>query len=120
VTFRHTIRDRALQPQQHGVPPKEITSPAGLKYDGTIRYPSTRIQSGTILTGNPARSVVNMYCQQWQVSSLFMLGASAFPQNPSGNPTLTAVAPSAYRTADAVIERYLVIEKYLKNPGALV
>jgi len=94
--------------------PKEITPSAGLEQDGTIRYPSTRIQSGTILAGNPARSVVNMYCQHWQVSNLFTLGASAFPQNPSGNPTLTAVAPPANRTADAVIERYL------KNPGALV
>jgi hypothetical protein len=97
-----------------GVQPKEITPSAGLEQDGTIRYPSTRIQSGTILAGNPARSVVNMYCQHWQVSNLFTLGASAFPQNPSGNPTLTAVAPPANRTADAVIERYL------KNPGALV
>ena len=91
----------------------EITPFPGLKrYDAT-RYQSTHIQGGTILGGNAARSVVNMYCQHWQVPNLFVLGASAFPQNPSGNPTLTAVALT-YRTADTVIERYL------KNPGALV
>jgi gluconate 2-dehydrogenase alpha chain len=53
-----------------------------------------------------------MYLQHWQVPNLFVLGASAFPQNPSGNPTLTAVALTQ-RTADAVIQ------KYLKHPGEL-
>jgi hypothetical protein len=38
--------------------------------------------------------------------------ASAFPQNPSGNPTLTAVALN-YHSVNAVIDRYV------KNPGAL-
>lgn len=37
-------------------------------------------------------SVVNMYLKHWRVPSLFVSGASAFPQNPSGNPTLTALA----------------------------
>jgi choline dehydrogenase-like flavoprotein len=41
-----------------------------------------------------------------------LLGASAFPQNPSGNPTLTAVALT-YRAADAVVQGYL------KHPGEL-
>jgi len=56
--------------------------------------------------------VVNRYLQHWRVANLFVLGASAFPQNPSGNPTLTAVALT-YRTADAVVE------KFLKHPGDL-
>ncbi len=91
---------------------REITPFPGLKrYDAT-RYQSTHIQGGTILGANETHSVVNMYLQHWQVPNLFVLGASAFPQNPSGNPTLTAVA-LAYRTADAVIDRYL------RHPGAL-
>lgn len=53
-----------------------------------------------------AHSAVNNYLQHWQVHNLFVLGASAFPQNPAGNPTLTAVALT-YRTADAVIERFM-------------
>jgi gluconate 2-dehydrogenase alpha chain len=56
--------------------------------------------------------VVNMYLQHWRVPNLFVLGASAFPQNPSCNPTLTAVALT-YRAADEVVDRFL------KHPGAL-
>ncbi|MBI3470357.1 MAG: GMC family oxidoreductase [Candidatus Solibacter usitatus] len=91
---------------------REITPFPGLKrYDAT-RYQSTHIQGGAIMGSNPAQSVVNRYLQHWRVSNLFVLGASAFPQNPSGNPTLTAVALT-YRTAGVVIDRYR------KRPGAL-
>src|SRR5579864_5508617 len=84
----------------------EITPFAGLKrYDAT-RYQGTHLQGGTIIGANETRSVVNRYLQHWQVSNLFLLGASAFPQNPSGNPTLTAAALT-FLTADAVVERYL-------------
>ena len=84
----------------------------GLKrYDAT-RYQGTHVQGGTILGANDTQSVVNRYLQHWRVANLFVLGASAFPQNPSGNPTLTAVALT-YRTADAVVE------KFLKHPGDL-
>ncbi len=92
---------------------REITPFPGLKHYDATRYQSTHIQGGTIMGAKPPQSVVNMYWQHWQAPNLFVLGASAFPQNPSGNPTLTAVALT-YRTADAVIGRYL------KNPGALV
>jgi gluconate 2-dehydrogenase alpha chain len=90
----------------------EITPFAGLKRYETTRYQGTHIQGGTILGANGTDSVVNMYLQHWRVPNLFVLGASAFPQNPSGNPTLTAAALT-YRTADAVIQRYL------KHPGEL-
>jgi gluconate 2-dehydrogenase alpha chain len=50
--------------------------------------------------------------QHWRVSNLFVLGASAFPQNASANPTPTILALT-YRTADAIVNRYL------KNPAAL-
>jgi gluconate 2-dehydrogenase alpha chain len=61
---------------------------------------------------SPERSVVNPYLQHWQVENLFVIGASAFPQNASGNPTLTVLA-LASRTADAIVDRYL------KSPGPL-
>jgi gluconate 2-dehydrogenase alpha chain len=51
--------------------------------------------------------------KHWQLPNLFVLSVSAFPQNPSGNFTLTAMA-LAYRTADAEIDRHL------KKPGSLV
>ena len=92
---------------------KEITPFPGLKsYDAT-RYQSTHVQGGAIMGSSPERSVVNPYLQHWQVPNLFVLGASSFPQNASANPTPTVLAVT-YRTADAVVERYL------KNPAALL
>ena len=91
---------------------KEVTPFPGLRsYDAT-RYQSSHIQGGTIMGTSPDRSVVNSYLQHWEVSNLFVLGASAFPQNASANPTPTILALT-YRTADAIVNRYL------KNPAAL-
>jgi gluconate 2-dehydrogenase alpha chain len=92
---------------------KEITPFAGLRnYDAT-RYQTTHVQGGTIMGSSPDRSVVNPYLQHWQLSNLFILGASSFPQNSASNPTPTILALT-YRTADAIVNRYL------KNPAALV
>jgi gluconate 2-dehydrogenase alpha chain len=88
-----------------------VPFPGLRRYDGT-RYQSTHIQGGAILGANPQHSVVNQYLQHWQIPNLFVLGASAFPQNPSGNPTLTSVALT-YRTADAIVNRFL------RKPGPL-
>ena len=91
---------------------KEVNPFPGLRsYDAT-RYQSSHIQGGTIMGTVPDRSVLNPYLQHWHVSNLFVLGASAFPQNAAANPTPTILALT-YRTADAVIDRYL------KNPSAL-
>lgn len=88
-----------------------ISSPALKRYEVT-HYQSTHLQGGTIMGASPADSVLNPYSQHWQVPNLFVLGASAIPQNPAPTPTLTVLA-LAYRTADAVIDRYL------KHPGML-
>jgi gluconate 2-dehydrogenase alpha chain len=84
----------------------------GLGHYDARRYQTTHIQGGAIMGASPERSAVSPYLQHWQVSNLFVVGGSAFPQNFSSNPTLTILAQT-YRTADAVVERYL------KNPGAL-
>src|SRR6202521_452667 len=90
----------------------EVTPFPGLRsYDAT-RYQSSHIQGGTIMGTSPDRSVVNSYLQHWEVSNLFILGASSFPQNASPNPTATILALT-YRSADAIIDRYL------KRPGLL-
>ena len=90
----------------------EVTPFPGLRgYDAT-RSQSTHIQGGTIMGSSPDCSVVNPYLQHWQVSNLFVLGGSAFPQNSSANPTPTILALT-YRTADAIVNRYL------KSPAAL-
>jgi len=85
--------------------------PSHAKYN-TINYQSTHIQGGAIMGASPDTSVVNPYLQHWDVPNLWVIGASSFPQNASGNPTLTALAVTHW-AADAVIN------KYLKHPGKL-
>jgi gluconate 2-dehydrogenase alpha chain len=85
---------------------REIAPFAGLTHYDATRYQGTHVQGGAIMGASPERAVVSPYMQHWEMQNLFVLGASAFPQNPSGNPTLTAVALT-YRTADAVVDRYL-------------
>jgi gluconate 2-dehydrogenase alpha chain len=75
-------------------------------------YQSTHVQGGAIMGASPETSVVNSWCQHWNMSNLFVVGGSAFPQNASVNPTLTVMAVM-YRAVDALIDRYL------KRPGAL-
>ena len=76
-------------------------------------YQTTHNTGGTAMGSDPATSVVNRYCQSWDVHNVFVPGgASVFPQNHGYNPTGT-VGALAYWTADAIKDRYL------KNPGPL-
>ena len=68
---------------------------------------------GAVMGADPRTSAINRYLQSWDVSNLFVLGASAFPQNAGYNPTLT-VGALAYWSANAITTQYL------KNPGPLV
>jgi gluconate 2-dehydrogenase alpha chain len=74
---------------------------------------STHIQGGAIMGSSPENSVVNRWLQHWDLPDLFVIGASAFPSNPSQNPTLTALALTTW-AADAIVDRYL------KAPGKLL
>lgn len=78
---------------------------ASPKYQ-TVTYATTHVQGGAIMGTSPENSVVNTWLQHWNVSNLFVLGASAFPQNAASHPTLTALALTL-RAADAIIDRYL-------------
>jgi gluconate 2-dehydrogenase alpha chain len=62
---------------------------------------------------DPKTSSVNKYLQSWEVPNVFVVGASAFPQNPGYNPTGTVGALS-FKAAHAIRTQYL------KSPGALV
>jgi gluconate 2-dehydrogenase alpha chain len=84
--------------------PVLVSHPPGTGHEHT--------QGGTIMGRSPDSSVVNPYLQHWQVPNLWVVGASAFPQNES-QPTLTLAALS-YWAAEAFVSRYL------KRPGALV
>jgi gluconate 2-dehydrogenase alpha chain len=76
------------------------------------QYQSTHVNGGAIMGSSPERSVVNPWLQHWHVPNLWVVGGSAFPQNGSGNPTLTILALTL-RAADALVDRYL------KHPGGL-
>ncbi len=78
--------------------------PARARYN-VINYQSTHIQGGAIMGSSPDNSVVNRYLQHWNVPNLFVIGASAFPQNAAQNPTLTAMALT-YMASEAMITRY--------------
>jgi gluconate 2-dehydrogenase alpha chain len=89
-----------------------ISFPGYAHYDAT-RYQSTHVQGGTIMSPSPETGVLNPYSQHWQYSNLFVLGASAFPQQGAANPTPTILALTL-RTADAIVDRYT------KTPGSLL
>jgi len=97
----------------HAMGAKEINPCVPLTHYDASRYQSSHVQGGAIMGTSPDHSVVNPYLQHWQTPNLFILGASSFPQNAAANPTPTILA-QALRTADAIVDRYL------KNPTALV
>ena len=81
-------------------------------YDIT-KYQTTHLCGGAIMGTDPNTSALNRYLQNWDVPNLFVMGASAFPQNAGYNPTGT-LAALAYWSANAIRT------KYLKNPGHLI
>jgi gluconate 2-dehydrogenase alpha chain len=76
------------------------------------QYQSTHVNGGAIMGASPETSVLNPWLQHWQLPNLWVVGGSAFPQNGSGNPTLTILALTL-RAADGIVDRYL------KSPGRL-
>jgi len=81
-------------------------------YDAT-QYQTTHVNGGAIMGADPKTSALNRYLQSWDVPNLFVLGASAFPQNAGYNPTGTVAALALHSAA-------AIRDQYLKNPGRLV
>jgi gluconate 2-dehydrogenase alpha chain len=78
-----------------------------------VPYQTTHNTGGAIMGDQPASSAVNRYLQSWDTDNLFVIGASAFPQNAGYNPMGTLGALT-YWCADAIKARYL------PHPGPLV
>jgi gluconate 2-dehydrogenase alpha chain len=98
---------KAMKPDKYavyGLPPH---------FDAGAGYGIIHQVGGAITGDNPQNSVVNKYMQSWDVPNLFVVGASAFPQISSFNPTGTVGALS-YFAADAIKSQYL------KDPRPLV
>jgi choline dehydrogenase-like flavoprotein len=59
---------------------------------------------GAIMGDDPQTSVVNKWCQTWEVSNLFLADGAPFPSNADKNPTLTIMA-NAWRVGDHIAGR---------------
>jgi gluconate 2-dehydrogenase alpha chain len=105
LTDRATDIARAMKPREIRVNKRKGS------WD-VVPYQTTHNTGGAIMGSDPRTSAVNRHLQSWDVSNLFVMGASAFPQNPGYNPTGT-VAALAYASAAAITQRYL------KTPGWL-
>jgi gluconate 2-dehydrogenase alpha chain len=92
-------------------PAKMNVSPRTGKYT-IVPYQSTHNTGGAVMGADPATSAVNKYLQSWDVPNVFVVGASAFPQNGGYNPTGT-VGALTFQALEAIKTRYL------KRPGAL-
>ena len=78
-----------------------------------VPYQSTHNMGGAVMGADPATSVVNKHLQAWDVPNLFVVGGSAFPQNPAQGPTAT-IGMLACWAADGIKDIYL------KRPGPMV
>lgn len=52
----------------------------------------------------PENSVLNQYCQSWDVDNLFVMDGSSFVTNPDKNPTLTILA-LCWRSCDYLVDQ---------------
>ena len=93
--------------------PTQMSTPAARTTWNVVPYQSTHNTGGAIMGADPGTSALNKYLQSWDISNVFVTGASAFPHNSGYNPT-GPVGALAYWMADAIRE------KYLKKPGPLV
>jgi gluconate 2-dehydrogenase alpha chain len=93
--------------------PREMVVKSQQGHWDSAPYQSSHIVGGFIMGADPATSSVNKHLQVWGVPNLFVVGSSAFPQNPGYNPTGTVCA-LAFKAADAIRSRYL------KRPGEMI
>ena len=93
--------------------PREMVVKSQQGHWDSAPYQSSHIVGGFIMGADPATSSVNKHLQVWGVPNLFVVGSSAFPQNPGYNPTGTVCA-LAFKAAEAISSRYL------KRPGEMI
>ena len=121
VTYNFTDNDRAMADWVLGKAAEigramgaTVVAPKPRKGDFNVTaYQSSHNSGGAIMGKSPADSVVNRYLQHWDAHNLFVVGASAFPQNAGYNPTAAAAALT-YWAAQAIAGAYV------KHPAPLV
>jgi gluconate 2-dehydrogenase alpha chain len=122
MTFDWGPNERAASDYMAGVceriaktlnPTYVSASRIGQSHYSIASYQSTHNCGGAVMGTDPSASAVNRYLQSWDVSNVFVVGASAFAHNSGYNPTGT-VGALAFHTAAAIVNRYLT------RPGSLV
>jgi choline dehydrogenase-like flavoprotein len=59
---------------------------------------------GVIMGSDPKSSVLNQFCQSWEVDNLFVTDGGCFVSNADKNPTLSIMA-IAWRASDYIVEQ---------------
>ena len=106
LTDKATVIAKAMHPRSFHAKPRK-------GHYSIVPYQTTHNTGGAAMGDDPRTSVVNRYLQSWEVSNLFVMGSSVFPQNAGYNPTGT-IGALTYWAVDAIKNQYL------KNPGPLV
>lgn len=106
------LTDRLGEIAQAMNPRQIVKRPRKGPYDST-QYQTTHVCGGVVMGTDPKTSALNRYLQSWDVPNLFVVGASAFPQNAGYNPTNTVGALTFWASK-------AIREQYLKAPGTLV
>jgi gluconate 2-dehydrogenase alpha chain len=93
--------------------PTHVTVSRAQRPYSIVPYQTTHNTGGAIMGDDPRTSAVNRFLQSWDVPNVFVLGASAFPQNAGYNPTGT-VGALTYWSVEAIKRAYL------QSPGPMV
>jgi gluconate 2-dehydrogenase alpha chain len=113
VKMARYVTDRAVEIMKRaGGKDIVIDNQAERSWNPYMQHSSHTI-GGAVMGADPTTSALNPYLQSWDVHNVFVVGASAFPNNGGYNPTAT-VGALAIRAAQAIHKTYI------KNPGPLV
>jgi glucoside 3-dehydrogenase (cytochrome c) catalytic subunit len=87
---------------------RRILEASGVEILDDWTEPRTNHELGGCRMGNdPAKSVVNAFCQSHDIPNLFVVDGSVFPSASEKNPTLTIMAVAA-RTADHIAQQFRI------------
>jgi gluconate 2-dehydrogenase alpha chain len=78
-----------------------------------VPYQTTHTCGWSVMGADPTTSTLNQYLLSWDVPNLFVMGASAYPQNAGYNATGT-IGTLTFRSLDTIHKQYL------KKPEPLV
>ena len=113
VRMAKYVTDRAINIMQEvGGQHLLVDNQAEKSWNPYMQHSSHTI-GGAVMGADPGTSAINPFLQSWDAHNLFVVGASAFPNNGGYNPTVT-VGALAVRAAQAIHQ------KYINNPAPLV